>query len=1147
MARKSIKSNYYLFDASAKEVIIPGGIQREQLILITNVTDNKVIYNFSDPELTATEYHISTDIRNVVTTRLVLAYDTTSMSDTDKLQIVYDDFEETIKPAETYMDAVNKQRVAQPQSQIDTDFEYGTQSTKWESLALINNNPFAYKSDTPITYTSFKVLTANSKTVTVAADVSGGVNGEIEAGQAIFVQDTNFPGANGVFIIDEVDTGGNTFTYTAAYEYTAGTGDIHINNRTAIYKGVHFTGSDIGGNMNQSSPQSFEAIASGVMSGSVKVTCQNAHGLDVGNEIAVAGSNGTNINGSWVVSRVEDPYTFYYFPDGTPSGANTGSAKKLYPRPQGSSVHRAFDGGVKLSTNSFSKNQQAIRQTKRYFRYQSGKGVAFSTGSILAPAIENIDAITNPSGTTARVVAAVAHNVTKDTIVKVNGCDDNAYNGEFQVTDVLNPYTFEYNLGVTPTETEVGGEFTVTPINAYGARFEIGMMDQQNGIFFRYANGHLEVVRRTSTFQLAGNVSVVQGSTSVAGYVSDNNATTKFSKQLEIGDYIVIRGSSYRVDGIHDDDELTIFPDYRGPSASNLTVTKTVETSWAQTEWNLDRCDGTGKSGYTLDVTKMQMFYMVYSWYGGGFIRWGFRGEDGDVIYAHKVPNNNFNTEAYMRSGNLPARYEVNTVQPKTTLAKSLSSAETTNLYITRAPLDFPPTGTLRLRKTAPGGGATTTEYINYSGKVEFKQDIIETNVASQTIKVSDTTGLVGGGNQPIIFDRPFANLVAKKIYYVHSVQAADNTFKITTTSGGAGAVFGVTTQVGSLLSPLAVAEAGAFTGLTREKAGASGVNVTGGFTYNNLTELGESTGVISSGSGIQKGQLVVGDGIPDGTFVHDISGTSLQLSTAVYENQPQGITFVPMGSGGPQSFTYESETPTGIELARATSVPTISHWGSSIIMEGRYDDDKAYVYTVGTTARKNIGTGANNDIRAILGIRVAPSVDNGIPGNFGTRELVNRMQLVLRSMDVLSEGQFFIELVLNPLLDNASSIEWEQVPGTSTKNESDARPGTSLAQYTGFGSSGAKLVEGTGETIFGFYAGGIDGEAVPASYDLSEVKEISNSILGGGSDEYLPDDRPNPTGIFPDGPETLVVKVTNIGGVSAKVDARLSWTEAQA
>ena len=153
MARKSIKTNYYLFDASAREVVIPGGIQREQLILITNVTDNTVIYNFSDPELTASTYQISTDIRNVVTTKIVLSYDTTSMSDDDKLQIVYDDFEETMKPAETYMDSVNKQRVSTPQSQIDTDFEYGIQNTKWESVAMINNNPFAYRSENPLSIT----------------------------------------------------------------------------------------------------------------------------------------------------------------------------------------------------------------------------------------------------------------------------------------------------------------------------------------------------------------------------------------------------------------------------------------------------------------------------------------------------------------------------------------------------------------------------------------------------------------------------------------------------------------------------------------------------------------------------------------------------------------------------------------------------------------------------------------------------------------------------------------------------------------------------------------------------------------------------------------------------------------------------------
>ena len=56
------------------------------------------------------------------------------------------------------------------------------------------------------------------------------------------------------------------------------------------------------------------------------------------------------------------------------------------------------------------------------------------------------------------------------------------------------------------------------------------MMDQQNGIFFRYASGNLSVVRRTSTFQLSGKVTVTEGSTLVSSYTGPNLQGTKFSK-----------------------------------------------------------------------------------------------------------------------------------------------------------------------------------------------------------------------------------------------------------------------------------------------------------------------------------------------------------------------------------------------------------------------------------------------------------------------------------------------------------------------------------------------------------------------------------------------------------------------------------------
>lgn len=72
----------YNFDASNKTITLneSDSVGIEQLLLITNVTDGVIIYNFADSLKNAT---ISS---NVIT----LEYDTTGMDDSDKLQIFID-------------------------------------------------------------------------------------------------------------------------------------------------------------------------------------------------------------------------------------------------------------------------------------------------------------------------------------------------------------------------------------------------------------------------------------------------------------------------------------------------------------------------------------------------------------------------------------------------------------------------------------------------------------------------------------------------------------------------------------------------------------------------------------------------------------------------------------------------------------------------------------------------------------------------------------------------------------------------------------------------------------------------------------------------------------------------------------------------
>lgn len=58
MARKAILETGYTFTPSTNTIVIPRAVPRERLILITNVTTNQVIYNFSDSNLKATSYKI---------------------------------------------------------------------------------------------------------------------------------------------------------------------------------------------------------------------------------------------------------------------------------------------------------------------------------------------------------------------------------------------------------------------------------------------------------------------------------------------------------------------------------------------------------------------------------------------------------------------------------------------------------------------------------------------------------------------------------------------------------------------------------------------------------------------------------------------------------------------------------------------------------------------------------------------------------------------------------------------------------------------------------------------------------------------------------------------------------------------------------
>ena len=77
-----------------------------------------------------------------------------------------------------------------------------------------------------------------------------------------------------------------------------------------------------------------------------------------------------------------------------------------------------------------------------------------------------------------------------------------------------------------------------------------------------------------------------------------------------------------------------------------------------QDNWNGDKLDGTGDSGYTLDLTKAQILWMDFEWLGVGSVRCGFI-INGEYIVCHTFENANDITSVYMTTAILPVRYEI--------------------------------------------------------------------------------------------------------------------------------------------------------------------------------------------------------------------------------------------------------------------------------------------------------------------------------------------------------------------------------------------------------------------------------------------------------------------------------------------------------
>ncbi len=83
-----------------------------------------------------------------------------------------------------------------------------------------------------------------------------------------------------------------------------------------------------------------------------------------------------------------------------------------------------------------------------------------------------------------------------------------------------------------------------------------------------------------------------------------------------------------------------------------------VNSGITQSNWNVDKMDGTGPSGIILDLTKAQILFMDLEWLGVGTVRIGFV-IDGNFYVCHKFHHANIIPTTYITTASLPLRYEI--------------------------------------------------------------------------------------------------------------------------------------------------------------------------------------------------------------------------------------------------------------------------------------------------------------------------------------------------------------------------------------------------------------------------------------------------------------------------------------------------------
>jgi hypothetical protein len=240
-----------------------------------------------------------------------------------------------------------------------------------------------------------------------------------------------------------------------------------------------------------------------------------------------------------------------------------------------------------------------------------------------------------------------------------------------------------------------------TDVDTTNTAQQAGLGTAEDGFVFQYEDNEMQIVRRqggsqhqweltiTTGASSAGNITITLNDTVFTVAVTDSSGSGNFTAAEIASDpqflpnfFVTADGNAITFQSSRTGPRTGTFsfdPGATGTTAAGIeTVLGVTETNFKtpSSQWNVDKCDGTGPQMPLIDWSKGNVFQIRYQWLGYGAQSYFIENPNtGNMVLVHRVPYSNRNVVPSIFNPSLQFLFFVNNGNTNVDLTAFIGSA----------------------------------------------------------------------------------------------------------------------------------------------------------------------------------------------------------------------------------------------------------------------------------------------------------------------------------------------------------------------------------------------------------------------------------------------------------------------------------------